>query len=75
MSATLKSLPKCGCGRTMPPPMPCIWPATVFCPCGARRNFPRMVSSRQAEASRVKIKKANESRRVKVTQGGGALGL
>jgi hypothetical protein len=43
-------LPRCGCGRTLPRPMPCLWPATVFCPCGARHNFPRRETSAKVRA-------------------------
>lgn len=38
-------LPRCACGRTLPRPLKPLWPATVFCPCGARHNFPRRETS------------------------------
>ena len=38
-------LPKCACGRTIPPPLKPLWPAAVFCQCGARHNFPRREAS------------------------------
>ena len=42
-------LPVCGCGRTLPRPLKPLWPATVWCVCGAARTFPSPRSEKQLE--------------------------
>jgi hypothetical protein len=53
----------CGCGRTIPRPVKALWPATVFCPCGARHNFPRRETpAKVRERAREAMRRLNEKR-------------
>jgi hypothetical protein len=54
---------QCGCGRTIPPPLKSLWPAAVFCQCGARHNFPRRETpAKVRERAREAMLRFNEKR-------------
>lgn len=57
-------LPKCArCGRTLPRPLKPLWPAVVFCPCGAPgRKFPEPISEEQVAIRRQTMQKVNARR-------------
>lgn len=59
-------LPVCACGRTLPRPRRCLWPAVVFCPCGAAHRFPRReASARQRELARARCHTINQRRKAR----------
>lgn len=72
MSDTTNPLPQCArCGRTLPRPLKPLWPALVFCPCGAPgRPFPEPISEEQAAVRRQIMQGINRRRAGKGPIGG-----
>ena len=58
-----KPLPVCVCGRTLPRPLPCIWPATVWCTCGAAYSFPRREASAKVRELAREMGRATQARK------------